>query len=247
MSGPLHLPRLDLTGEDALKINTILAHFREFRPIYNRLAMCIARAEAPFAAGMVYEAAVRGNVRVAYQMMEMPERFSEGLRISAARQGAMPAGFRKIFGLTVSDRLFRFIQDETDFDLKERIFFRYLGECVDAALMGETLFDIGLQLDDQPLISLRVALSEASLSRLFGLMGGSVEAFGIGPADLPLVDVAVRLCAIDVPLEGAAAMQPGDLVMIGRFQHGFQHMVINGSAVPLLVEDEGNARLDVES
>ena len=247
MNASFHLPKIGLTADDALTINAILTHFGEFRSIYDRLTVRIARAEARFELGMVHEASLRGAVRVAYQVIEMPERFSDGLRINAARQSALPSGIRKIFGLTVSDRVFRFVSDETGFDLRDFLYFHYSGDCVDAALLGGSLFDVSLQLDDEPFLVLRAALPEASMSRLFGLMGGSVEELGLGPTNPPLVDVAMRLCTIDIPIKSATALEPGDLVMIGRFTQGFKHIVINGSATPLIVDDDGDARLDVES
>jgi hypothetical protein len=241
-----HLFKLGLTGNDALKINALLSYFREHRSIYDRLSLRIWRSDASFDEGMVHEAALRGDVRVAYQMLEMPHRFSEALRMSAARQGVLPMGIRKIFGLIVSDRLFRFIEEDTGFDMRDRLYFRYSGECVDPLLMDQSRFDISLQLDEEPFVALRIALSEPSLIRLFGLMGGDVESLGDGPTDLPLIDVAMRLCTIDIPIKGAASLEPGDMIMVGRFNQGFEHLMINGSAFGLLVDDDGDARLDVE-
>lgn len=246
MSVLFNLPKIGLTSHDALKVNAVLRFFSEYREIYDRLTLKIERGQERFVSGTIHEAVLRGDIRIAYQILDLAGRFTEGLRINAARQGALPAGIRKIFGLTVSDRFFKFVDDEVGFDLRERLFFRYSGECVDSTLINQTIFELSLQLDGDPLISLRVALPETSFSKLFGLLGGSVDELGQGATDLPLVDVAMRLCAIEMTLNNAAAVEPGDLVMIGRFKQGIQHIVINGSAFALRIED-GDARLDLES
>ncbi len=228
------LPRVALRGDEAPGWTALLTALARPVPVGDDLFVTLRPADETWSSGEVNAATCTGGVSVAYEILSYPQELPAGLRMDPVRTKALPAGIRGLSAALAAERI-------AGAQLRA-VGFVHAGFVETAAQADRPRFVLELHRGGALHASVLIAVALRDLSALAAALGFSAAPPESAGDDMP-VAAEPRIARVMLAAGEAAALAPGDIVMLGRLPRPFDAIRIGGVTCTLRDGPDGGVIL----
>ncbi len=226
--------RIPMSAADTALWNAVLARFAEAHPVSDTLALRIRPSDLAWSSPEVDRMTIAGAA-VAYEWLSLPPDLPQGLQLPAERLAALPQAVRPLMSAMMLERAARAWPS-----------LRPVHAGVAAAPDATSALRLLLEFfrDGAPSGALLVGLARSDAAALARAAGFDSPAALAPDPTLP-VEILPRIASVTVRASEAAALAPGDVVMLGRLTEPFDALRIGPNLHAVRRTEDGGLTLDV--